>query len=233
MSASSLPEPVGVPPPEDASAAQPWSFAKRFAFTFTCILFVLPNIPFPLDYIPALWKTIVWTHKLWGVAVTPMGKYVFHVDTNGLGATGDSMWGYVQVALFVAIAFAGGLLWAALDRKRSRYERAYELFRIYLRFTLAAAMVTYGAQKVIPAQFAPPTLDRLVTPFGSSSPMGILWAFMGVSKGYNFFPGAIDLASGILRTFRRTTLIAPRIAPGARRNRVARTNSYDVSATTD
>src|SRR5258706_5665926 len=112
MSASSLPESVVAAPRETASAVQPWPFAKRFAFTFTCILFVLPNIPFPLDYVPAFWKTIVWTHKVWDAGVTPMGKYVFHVNTQGLGATGDSMWGYVQVALFFAIALAGGLLWA-------------------------------------------------------------------------------------------------------------------------
>jgi hypothetical protein len=120
-------------------------------------------------------------------------------------------------------------LWAALDRKRSRYERAFELFRIYLRFALAAAMITYGAQKVIPAQFATPTLDRLVEPFGSSSPMGILWAFMGVSKGYNVFTGAIELASGILLTFRRTALLGALIAAGAMANVVALNYSYDVS----
>lgn len=228
MSASSSPEPVAAPTVA-APAASPWPFARRFAFTFTCILFVLPNVPFPLDYIPSLWKTIVWTNKLWDAGVAPMGKYVFHVSTQGVRATGDSMWGYVQVALFVAIALAGGLLWAALDRKRSRYERAWDLFRIYLRFALAAAMITYGAQKVIPAQFAPPTLDRLVEPFGSSSPMGILWAFMGVSKAYNVFTGAIELLAGILLTFRRTTLLGALIAAGAMANVVALNYSYDVS----
>src|SRR3954451_21402688 len=111
MSASSSPEPVVVViPPEAVSTEQPWSFARRFALTFTCILFVLPNLPFPLDYFPSLWKTIVWTNKLWDAGVAPMGKYVFHVDTHGVRATGDSMWGYVQVALFVALALAGGLL---------------------------------------------------------------------------------------------------------------------------
>lgn len=229
MSASSSPEPDAAAPPQTASDAQPWPFARRFAFTFTCILFVLYNFPFPLDYVPAFWKTIVWTNKLWNLGVAPMGTYVFHVSTQGARATGDSMWGYVEVALFLTIALAGGLLWAALDRKRSRYERAWELLRIYLRFTLAAAMITYGVQKVIPSQFAPPTLDRLVEPFGSSSPMGILWAFMGVSKSYNIFTGAIELASGILLTFRRTTLLGALLAAGAMANVVALNYSYDVS----
>jgi hypothetical protein len=215
-------------PSEAASAAHPWPFAKRFAFTFTCIFVVLLNVPFPFDYVPAFWKTIIWTDKLWDVAVAPMAKHVFHVATQAPGG-GDSVWRYVEVALFCAIALTGGLLWAALDRKRSHYERAYELFRIYLRYTLAAAMITYGAQKVIQSQFAPPTLDRLVTPFGSSSPMGLLWAFMGVSKAYNFFTGAIELTSGILLTFRRTTLLGAIIAAGAMANVVALNYSYDVS----
>src|SRR5438067_9101489 len=140
MSASSSLQPVVEAPPE---AAPPWPFAKRFAFTFTCILVVLQNVPFPFDYVPAFWKTIVWTDKLWDLAVAPLATHVFHVATRGPGG-GDSAWRYVEVALFFAIALAGGLLWAALDRKRSRYERAYELFRIYLRFTLAAAMIAYG-----------------------------------------------------------------------------------------
>jgi hypothetical protein len=68
-----------------------------------------------------------------------------------------------------------------------------------------------------------------VTPFGSASPMGILWAFMGVSKAYNFFTGAIELSSGILLTFRRTTLLGALIAAGAMANVVALNYSYDVS----
>lgn len=219
---------VAAAPPDAASAAPPWPFAERFAFTFTCILFFLQTFPFPFDYIPAFVKTIVWTDKLWDIAVAPLAKHVFHVATGPAGG-GDSVWRYIQVALFFAIALAGGLLWAALDRKRSHFERAYELFRIYLRYSLAAAMISYGAMKVIQSQFAPPTLDRLVTPFGSSSPMGILWAFMGVSKAYNVFTGAIELASGILLTFRRTTLLGALIAAGAMANVVALNYSYDVS----
>lgn len=228
MSVSSSPELVAETPPEAVSVAQPWPFIKRFAFTFTCLLFVLQNIPFPFDYVPSFWKTIIWTNKLWNIGVAPMAKYVFHVVARTTGG-GDSMWRYVEVALFLTIAFAGGLLWAALDRKRSRYERAHQLFRIYLRYSLALAMISYGAMKVVQSQFEPPTLDRLVEPFGSASPMGILWAFMGVSKAYNFFTGAIELSSGILLTFRRTTLLGALIATGAMANVVALNYSYDVS----
>src|SRR5437867_3910491 len=133
MSVSSSLQPVIEVRPEGASAAQPWPLAKRFAFTFTSILFFLQNFPFPFDYIPAFYKTIFWTDKLWDIGVAPMAKHVFHVATGAPGG-GDSVWRYVEVALFFAIALAGGLLWAVLDRKRSRYERAYELCRIYLRY---------------------------------------------------------------------------------------------------
>jgi hypothetical protein len=228
MSASGSLQPVVEAPPAAVPAARPWPFAKRFAFTFTCILVVLQNFPFPFDYVPAFSKTIIWTDRLWDLAVAPLARHVFHVATQAAGG-GDSVWRYVQIALFFALALAGGLLWAVLDRKRTHYERAYSLCRIYLRYTLAAAMVSYGVMKVIQSQFAPPTLDRLVTPFGSSSPMGILWAFMGVSKAYNFFTGAIELTSGILLTFRRTTLLGALIAVGAMSNVVALNYAYDVS----
>src|SRR5258708_37993749 len=113
MSASSSPEPIVEVPSEASSTVQPWPFAKRFAFTFTCILVVLQNVPFPFDYVPAFWKTIIWTNKLWDVAVAPMAKHVFHVATQAAGG-GDSVWRDVQVALLFAIALAGGLPWEAL-----------------------------------------------------------------------------------------------------------------------
>jgi hypothetical protein len=43
--------------------------------------------------------------------------------------------------------------------------------------------------------------------YGDSSPMGLLWTFMGFSAGYNLFTGAGEMLGGILLASRRTTLL--------------------------
>jgi hypothetical protein len=40
--------------------------------------------------------------------------------------------------------------------------------------------------------------DRLLKPYGESSPMGLLWTFMGYSTGYNLFTGGAEALGGLL-----------------------------------
>src|SRR5690349_3345798 len=89
-------------------------------------------------------------------------------------------------------------------------------------------MILYGTAKVIQSQFPPPTLDRMVQPLASWSPMGILWTFMGASRWYNVFTGAAELAGGILLTMRRTALLGALISAGAMANVAALNFCYDV-----
>src|SRR5262249_7437272 len=52
-------------------------------------------------------------------------------------------------------------------------------------------------------------LGRLLQPYGESSPMGLLWTFMGYSTSYTIFAGATEAVSGVLLFFR------PAATPGA------------------
>ena len=96
------------------------------------------------------------------------------------------------------------LVWSVADRKRPNYERLYDWFRLYLRMVLAAIMIPYGAAKLFQAQFPAPSLSTLLEPYGDSSPMHLLWTFMGASPSYSFFAGAVEVLGGAL-------LIVPRL----------------------
>lgn len=61
--------------------------------------------------------------------------------------------------------------------------------------TWATAMVAYGMFKISPSQFPAPGLSRLVQPYGDSSPMGLLWTFMGVSMAREENPSTFLLAN--------------------------------------
>jgi len=158
-----------------------------------------------------------------------VGSQAFHVDiTVRPNGSGDTTYNYVQVFSYLVLALAAALVWTLLDRRRPAYERLHEWLRVYVRFYLAMTMFSYGIVKVIQLQFPSPALDRLLQTFGTSSPMGLLWTFMGASALYTFFAGASEVLGGLLLTTRRTTLLGALVSIGVLTNVVMLNFSYDV-----
>ena len=216
--------------------APQWHPATRLLFRFAFAYFLLCNLPFPLTwlfYIPH--ADVVLTPLLkpywafWRAAVPWVGKHLFAVNPAvRINGSGDSTWGYVQVFCWLTLALAATVAWTLLDRRRQSYVRLHEWLRVYVRFALAAAMVTYGAIKVIKSQFPDPALDRLLQPLGDASPMGLLWTFMGASQSYNVFSGAGEMLGGLRLTLRRTTLLGALVSIAVLGNIVMLNFSYDV-----
>lgn len=178
----------------EAPAVPVTTFPSRLAFRFT-FLFLVQHLvfflPFLLGYSVQIWDPLVQAvHK---TEVLPNGS-------------GDTTWNWVQLALTLAIAAVGSIVWSVVDRRATDHPLLKAGLRVACRFALASALISYGVIKVIQTQFPPPSLDRLVQPFGQASPMGLLWTFMGASYGYNLFTGAGEVLAGLLLTARRTTL---------------------------
>ena len=204
-----------------------WSLAKRIAFRFAFSYLVLYCIPFPINL---FWQNPLKYQELWhrivvAVAKQFLGIAVTVVDTTG---SGDKTYDYVRFLCMLVVALVATIVWSLLDRRRANYARLHEWLRVYVRFTLAAAMLTYGAYKIIPAQFAPPRIDRYLQPFGDASPMGLLWTFMGASPAYVIFTGAGEMLGGLLLAFRRTTLLGALVSIAVLTNVVALNFFYDV-----
>ncbi|HZF10398.1 MAG TPA: hypothetical protein VFE33_16535 [Thermoanaerobaculia bacterium] len=215
--------------PRAAKDLPPWSPGKRLLFRFTFSYLALYILPFPLIYIPYVAVAAGWYQKLWRLLVPWVGKQVFHVDITVFpNGSGDTTFNYVQLVCHLAIATAATLLWTLLDRRRTQYIRLFAWLRTFVRFSLASAMIGYGAAKVIQSQFPAPTLSRLLQPFGDASPMGLLWTFMGASRSYNFFGGAAEMLGGLLLTLRRTTLLGALVTIAVMANVVMLNFSYDV-----
>jgi hypothetical protein len=225
-----LESPTLAPPVDAAPSAPIWSPARRILFRFAFAYLVLYNFPYPLDYIPyagemlsALYRKPLTALAHWA------GTHLFHADTSILpNGSGDTTYSYVQVFCLLVIALAVTAVWTVLDRKRLHYTRLHEGLRIYVRFALGAAMIEYGAVKVIKSQFPDPPLDRLLQPYGDASPMGLVWTFMGASWGYNIFTGAAEMIGGLLLTVRRTTLLGALVSFAALSDIVALNFFYDV-----
>jgi hypothetical protein len=199
----------------DATAPR-WRPSTRVAFRFcflyfglyvvltqmlTSLLFVTTNDnnAFEVDVTPPAKAAVVWLAS----HVFRIGHPIVTVETG----SGDRYYDWIVLSCILALAILGTAIWSFLDRKRENYSRLYAWFRVFIRLSLAATMLTYGAFKVIPLQMPFPSLNRLLEPYGNFSPMGVLWASIGASPAYEIFAGCAEMLGGILLFLPRTTTL--------------------------
>jgi hypothetical protein len=190
-----------------------WSLAARIGFRFSLIYLGLfcvatqiitsflsatqgEDIPDPSTLWP-LRPVVFWT-----------AAHIFHVQAplslGGNSGSGDCMFGWVLAfCLLVAAVLASGI-WSFVDRARANYVGLHNWFRVFVRFALAGQMLNYGMSKVIPLQMPYPSLTRLLQPFGTFSPMGVLWSSIGAAPAYEIFAGCAEVVGGLLLIIPRT-----------------------------
>ena len=182
-----------------------------------------------------------WVYKpyedFWDRVVLRVGDQVFGVEIKyrPMGS-GDTTWNYVEV--FASAALAAGvaflwtvlatLIWIVFRREWPAYPRLHEWVRVYVRYYVAYQMIVYGCMKVIKVQFAHPSPETMLHTYGESSPMHLLWTFMGASTGYTMFAGAGELLGGLLLCTRRTTLLGALVTFAVMLQVAALNYCYDV-----
>jgi uncharacterized membrane protein YphA (DoxX/SURF4 family) len=214
-----------------------WGLSRRILFRFACSYFVLYCMPGEgrvniLSSVPGSeWLFQPWTWLLH--AVCPwVAIHVFGLSgqrtTYFVTGSGDTTLAWIENLLFVVIALLATIIWSLTDRRRPDYRTAHAWLRVLVRYTLAFTLFAYGFAKVAPLQFQPPRLPKLVQPYGESSPMGVLWNFMGSSLPYTMLAGAAEMLGGLLLLFRRTTTLGALVSFCALANVVALNFCYDV-----
>jgi hypothetical protein len=121
--------------------------------------------------------------------------------------SGETLFFWIQTFWILSVAILGTITWSILDRHRKNYSTLHKWFRLFVRFALAASMFEYGMTKVIPVQFARPTLNTLVTPVGNLSLSNLLWTSIGAAPVYEVFTGCAEILGGILLLVPRTTTL--------------------------
>jgi hypothetical protein len=206
-----------------------WGPGKRMLFRFVFSYFFLFIFPFPLYYIPGSEVVLGPYFTAWDKMVLWTGSHVFGnpltIYPNG---SGDTTYNWVEAFCRLTLSVAAALVWTLLDRKRPDYVRLHEGLRVLVRYSLAAAMISYGASKVIPVQMPVPSIDRLLQPLGDASPMGLVWTFIGASAAYSIFSGAAEMIGGLLLVTLRTTLLGALVCIGVMSNVVMLNFAYDV-----
>ncbi len=207
-----------------------WGSGQRVLFRFLFSYLVLYNFPFLLNVIPVYGEILTQSYmEIWRVVPLWVGEHVLEVEVRYRSSGGgDSTYTYVLLFCYLVLALAVTAVWTLLDRRRANYARLHEWLRVYVRFALAAAMILYGAYKAIPEQFGTPFPSDLLQPIGESSPMKLLWTFMGTSIPYVIFTGVAEMLGGLLLVARRTTLLGALVCVAVMSNVVMLNLSYDV-----
>ena len=201
-----------------------WSHLQKIIFRFCCcyLFFYTMSNQFLLSFaIEPMWQKIA----PWFAENFLSLENEITVFTNG---SGDTTYNYVCLLLYVLFSILMTIFWSVFDRSRNNYNYLLQWLTVLIRYYILYQMIIYGLAKVFYLQFQPPRFARLVQPYGDSSPMGILWTFMGQSKGYTIFAGLGELAGGLLLISRRTTTLGALVVLGVMANVMAMNYFYDV-----
>lgn len=205
-----------------------WPFPRRVALLFLVLYCAFTFLEFLSGNVLAM---ITGGASIWDPMVAVVGKQVLHLQGplhQFPTGSGDTSYNYTQQFCWLVFSFVIALVWAVLDRKRPGYNQLAAWLRISIRYYLAYYLLVYGSVKVIQLQFPSPSLYRLTETYGASSPMGLAWTFVGLSKGYNLFIGSAELLGGLLLFFRRTTLLGALMAMTVMANVVVMNFAFDI-----
>lgn len=198
------------------TARTAWHPATRIAFRFCVLYFGLFCLLIPYIHFALLGAFGRWVHGhagLWATSLTDpvtgwVGTTVFGVDAllHKDSGAGDQTAMWVLVFCLLVVAAVGTAAWTAVDRRGS-HPRLLAWFTLFLRLCLAVQMLSFGLAKLIPNQMPGPGLAQLLQPYGSFSPMSVLWLQVGSSPAYEMTLGAVEVVAGLLLFLPRTAVL--------------------------
>jgi uncharacterized membrane protein YphA (DoxX/SURF4 family) len=199
---------------------------------FIVIYFLIYIFPFPLDYLPFVGTYVSNTvESFWNWVVPIVYEQVLGFDDQLVLRTtgsGDRTVDYVLLLIKFLLALVFTLVDVIIQIGRKRNDRHFDYFIMVMRYFLAFNMFGYGLSKVFYLQFSQLSLYSLEQTFGNSSPMGLLWRFMGYSEPYTVFTGILEVLGGLLLIWRKTKIIGAIICFGVMLNVFVLNLSYDV-----
>ncbi|MFN3968379.1 DoxX family protein [Flavobacterium sp.] len=213
-----------------SSENQEWSFSRKAITVFTICYAFLYMFPRPFNEIPGVDVVFSVYTKPLEIVVLWFGKTVLGLTTLekiAVTGSGDTTFDYVNL-LFVFLISIVLTIVILLVSKKKNFQSWFHVTWVYARYYVGLFLILYGIIKFFNGQFQPTHITRLEQTYGESSPMGLLWTFMGHSKAYTFFGGFIEFVAGVLLLFRRTTIVGALMAFGVMLNVAAMNYCYDV-----
>ncbi|MFD1753810.1 hypothetical protein ACFSC6_01250 [Rufibacter sediminis] len=206
------------PPPTEVLAPSPWNLWKKTLFRFFALYFTF--------YVSAT-LFLSWWRPIVAFLADHVLKFENPVEYQPTGS-GDTLFHYMQLLGVFLLASLGTILWSILDRRPRNYDALLYWLLVLVRYALGTAMIGYGFAKIYKTQFPFPFPHSLFQPLVESTPMGLVWKFMGYSTGYNYFTGFAEALGGVLLFSRRTSTFGALLSFGVMANIVALNFFFDV-----
>ncbi len=213
----------------------PDSRFQLLAFRFTCAYWLLFALPSPLQVpvariFPSL---LVWYNQATDIAVRWIATKWLGIERELIppNGSGDTTFDYVRLLLCITLAASIAVIWTAVDyRRKKNAPLVSDLLKSYVRWTLGIVILGYGMAKLgnTMNQFPEPDSVQLLKRYGDSSPMNLVWTFMGASRPYTFFAGAAEVIAGLLLLWRRTSTLGAIASAGVMLHVVLLNMCYDV-----
>jgi len=162
-----------------------------------------------------------------------LDKHIYHTGYDPAIHASFPSANHFGVVFFLTIFFLAVIAsigWSLLDKRRSNYNKLFYWFSVYLRYTLAIIITSYGIEKLIPCQMPFPGIIQIIKPYGEQTRMEVLWNFIGASPGYEIFTGGCEVTAGLLLLPRRTALLGSLFVLTILVNVVALNLFYNVGA---
>ncbi len=207
---------------------------RLLAIRFTVAYWLMYSLPSPFsNVIPWLGQQLsVCRSWLENHLVAAVARVVFKIDGELVppNGSGDTTFNYLAVLSMFVLAALIAVVWSLFDRRNTDYPLVRDLLRSYLRYVLAFTLLGYGLAKVTFEfnQFPLVSDWQLKKTWGDSSPMNVLWAFMGSSRPYTIFAGVSEVLGALLLVWRRTATLGALVAIGVMTNVVLLNFCYDV-----
>lgn len=209
----------------------------KFAFRFSFAYWLLYNWSFLLRSIIPVYgfKVDMWYQQIMASTAQWVATNVMGIEDElvpGLrNGSGDTTEAYLITLIFFVLAIAAAFIWTIADSwRRTDYRILKDLLRSYLRYVLAFWMLSYGLAKVglYGNQFSPISEYQFNKYWGDSSPMNVVWSFMGASQAYTVFAGMGEVIGGLLLVWRRTAVLGALVVLGVMTNVMMLNYCYDV-----
>ncbi|MGV9796762.1 DoxX family protein [Mycobacterium sp. NPDC003449] len=212
-----------------------WRPLSLTAFRFCVVYFGLyctltTYIPFELLGVVGRWiRNGPWIVSLTDPVTGWVGRTFFGVDAvlHKDSGAGDQTAIWVLVFCILIAAVVATAVWTAVDRRTS-HPRLLAWFTLFLRLCLGGQMLSFGFAKLIPTQMPGPTLAQLLQPYGSFSPMSVLWLQVGSSYPYEMALGAVEVVVGLLLFVPRTAVLGAALSLASMTQVLLMNMTFDV-----
>jgi uncharacterized membrane protein YphA (DoxX/SURF4 family) len=134
------------------------------------------------------------------------GLSLVGVVLDAFGVSHDNVQGITVLGSGAAAGAVASLIAARWRKIRERAEGEHRIAWTVVRLFLAYEMVRYGMPKIFGMQFYPQYWRLDLRPV-DMDPRALAWTFFGRSYGYQAIGGVLEVASGALLSFPRTTLV--------------------------